>query len=320
MKHLLSKAVSSFCMLFIVAISTSCGDDINSNDKYNTLHSNDAIELQDAITNADISNTSPLYEGSREDNFDPNLDGTDRLDSEPNSHLTHGSGGREGSFEARFTSSGSYIATSYYKMRVPEGIHTKEPHGLLVYLHGDGGNDYTNDWIFAPIAKLAHAHNLIAMSVLSPNNGTAWYQGPQTNAYFLHKLLEDKVFHDYNIDTTRIYFTGSSGGSQFLTGIFVPKYATNYGGGAFPSCGGADIYNFIDYQISDYMKEHFKIYYYTQTGDFLYPQVVKSKERYTSLGMKVGGEFPRTCRSSRCHCEFNLSEVMVKALDFFDHN
>lgn len=301
-------------------MSSSCGDDLGSSDTYNNLHYDDAIELEDAIIYTDISKKEPLYDDSHEEQYDPDLDGKDRLDQNTNSHLTHGSGGREGSFEERFTSTGSYIATSHYKMKVPEGIHNLEPHGLLVYLHGDGGNDYTNEWIFAPIAKLAHTHKLIAVSVLSPNNGTAWYQGPQTNAYFLHKLLEDKIFKDYNIDTTRIYFTGSSGGSQFLTGIFVPKYATTYGGGAFPTCGGADIYNFIDYKISDYMKEHFKIYYYTQARDFLYPQVVKSKATYSSLGMKVSGEFPNNCRTSRCHCEFNLTEVMVKAMNFFEND
>ena len=307
-------------MSFIVVLSSACGDDADHPNRYTSLYSDDSIVLQDAVTNSDVSKLEPLYDDSHEEHYDPELDGKDKLDEVPNSYLTHGSGGKEGNFEERFTSTGSYIATSHYKMRVPTGIHNKDPHGLLVYLHGDGGNDYTNDWIFAPIAKLAHSHNLIAVSVLSPNNGTAWYQGPQTNAYFLHKLLEDKIFKDYNIDTSRIYFTGSSGGSQFLTGIFVPMYAQTYGGGAFPTCGGADIYNFINYKITDHMKKNFKIYYYTQARDFLYPQVAKSKARYASLGVTVGGEFPNQCRTTRCHCEFNLSEVMVKALDFFDKN
>lgn len=316
MKKIFFKYLTVILTGFTAALVLSCGDGYTSS-RYNELNNSDPIELQDAISSSDLSRIDPLPEDKHLDSYDPEFE--DELEDSKDSYLTHGQGGKSGNFEERFTCSGTYSATSYYKLRVPQGIEDLEPHGLLIYLHGDGGKDYTNDYIFSPLVKIAHEHKLIAMSVLSPNNGTAWYQGPQTNAYFLHQLLETKIFKDYNIDTSRIYFTGSSGGSQFLTGIFVPKYVGNYGGGAFPSCGGADIYNFIEYKITDHMKEHFKLYYHTQTGDFLYPQVRNSIARYKSLGMQVSGEFPTTCSSSRCHCEFNLAEVMIKAINYFEN-
>ena len=97
MKQIFSTFLVILSISFIAIMSYSCGDDMSSSDKYNSLHSDDAIELEDAIIYTDISKKEPLYDDSSEEQYDPNLDGKDRLDPKANSHFTHGSGGREGS-------------------------------------------------------------------------------------------------------------------------------------------------------------------------------------------------------------------------------
>ena len=236
---------------------------------------------------------------------------------------TNGSGGKTGFYEASFTSSGSYATSSRYKVKVPEEYKEIDPYGLMIYLHGDNGGDYTNPWIFNQLLPISKERHLITVSVLSPDGGRLWYSNPRKHAEFLHQLLENELFKKYNIDTNKIYFTGSSGGSQFLTGIFVAEFTSNYGGGAFPTCGGADIYKYfgVKKNISEDMKQNFKLFFYTQDKDFLYPQVRQSRQTYESLGMKVSGEHPSFCNNiNRCHCEFKMSDAVKSAFKFFDQN
>ena len=243
--------------------------------------------------------------------------------SSSNRTPTQGKGGKTGSFEASFSSTGSYATSSKYKVNVPDSYNENTPHGLMIYLHGDNAGDYTNPWIFNQLLPVSKERKLITVSVLSPDGGRQWYSKPRVHAEFLHQLIENELFKKYNIDPNHIYFTGSSGGSQFLTGIFVAEFTSNYGGGAFPTCGGDDIYNGFGVQknITDSMKQDFKLFFYTQTQDFLYSQVTQAKSTYSSLGLKVSGEYPTFCNgTNRCHCEFKMSDAVEKAFKFFDSN
>ncbi len=239
-----------------------------------------------------------------------------RINQASNKTPTLGKGGKTGSYEASFSSTGSYATSSRYKVNVPSSYDENTPHGLMIYLHGDNAGDYTNPWIFNQLLPISKERQLITVSVLSPDGGRQWYSNPRRHAEYLHQLIEDKLFKEYNVDPSHIYFTGSSGGSQFLTGIFVAEFTSNYGGGAFPTCGGADIYNGFGVQknITDSMKQDFKLFYYTQTGDFLYSQVVKSENTYKNLGLKVGGVHSQ----GGSHCGFRMSDAVKAAFKFFD--
>lgn len=214
-----------------------------------------------------------------------------------------------------FITSGVFASSSQYKILIPQTEESNGTYGLLIYLHGDEANDYYNNWILNQLVPIAKKKNLILVSVLAPGYIKRWYVGARAKAEYLRTLIESHLFNLYNIDTNRIYLTGSSGGSQFITGIFVAEFASNYGGGAFPTCGGATpfrAYNVIP-KITNTMKKGFKLFYYTTTGDFLYPQVSQSKALYSKLGLKVGGYHPYGG-----HCRFNMSTAVEAAFNFFE--
>lgn len=218
---------------------------------------------------------------------------------------SQGSGGKTGDFETSYTSSNGL--SSKFHINVPSDSGPTKAYGLLVYLHGDGGKDYS--WFYDSNQQIAAQNNLIGMTVLSPNNGEAWYDNGSAQALFLDDLLQKEILAKYNIDRKRIYFAGASGGSQFLTGLFVPVYGSHYQGGSVQMCGGGTNWTEQFNSTPDFLKG-FKLFFYTQTSDFLYSQVVEAIDYYSKQGMTVKKELP----SGGSHCGFALDEVLPKAL------
>ena len=217
-------------------------------------------------------------------------------------------------YKFNFSTSGMFASSSEYKLMIPDNELNKGSYGLLVYLHGDEARDYYSSWIVNQLIPIAKEYNLILVSVLAPGMVKRWYVAPRYKADYLNKLITTDLVSKFDIDTNNVYFTGSSGGSQFLTGIFIAEYASNYGGGAFPTCGGANL--FTGYQvkpkITEQMKQNFKLFYYTNTGDFLYSQVVASKRTYERLGLMVQG-----FHAAGGHCQFQMRDVAKRAFNFF---
>lgn len=212
-------------------------------------------------------------------------------------------------YEGTFTGGG---VSSTFKVFAGSDHSKEKPSGLLIYLHGDGGHDYKSYW--PGIVRLGRKHNLIPVAVLSPNSGSAWYRNGKAHADFLHALIQTKLYREYNIDKSKIYFTGMSGGPQFLTGIFLPAHGNNYQGGAIPMCGGGGPIGYGSYirnwKPSQTFKENFKMFYYTGTADFLYNQAVDSSKHYKNLGVNVQTEW----MPGIAHCKFNYETALTKLL------
>jgi hypothetical protein len=217
-----------------------------------------------------------------------------------------GSGGPLGDSENNFTASNG--KSSSYKISVPADARDKI-YGLNIYLHGDGGGDYK--WFYKSNAKIALTKGLIGVTVLAPNIGKQWYRNGEANALFVHELIQTELFKKYNLDKTKIYFAGTSGGSQFLTGQFIPIYGLHYNSGAVLMCGGPANWQ-DDLKGGDEFIKKFKLAWIATKFDFLLPQVEKGIAYYKSKGFQVESEILPTGN----HCSFpgGLDAAMAKMI------
>lgn len=205
-----------------------------------------------------------------------------------------GSGGPVGESQHRFTAANGKVST--WKIIAPTDVATKT-YGLNIHLHGDGGGDYS--WLYRPNARIAQKHGLLGVVVMAPNASRRWYQDGVRNAEFLHELIQKDILTRFNIDRTRIYFSGVSGGAQFLTGQFIPLYGLNYNTGAVLLCGGPANWQ-REFRTSPEFLSRFRLYWYSGTADFLYSQIVEGMRWYKSRGMQVESEMI----PGAPHCEF----------------
>ncbi len=207
-----------------------------------------------------------------------------------------GTGGTTGQNELKSTGGLSYI------INVPATAPAK-PRGLLVLLHGSTASNYRE--FITMMATVATANNLIRVSVLAPN-GQGWNEGNQTTAAeSLHKLLQQDLLPKYDIDLSRVVFSGQSSGGGFLSSYFLPLHAKDYRGGAFLQCGAAPpVPTFAPDAAT---KQGFRLHFEITTGDTIWPASYKNAvTAYTSAGMtltkddtKAGG-----------HCQFDQQAVI----------
>jgi len=214
----------------------------------------------------------------------------------PATKSSKGSGGPTGQSELKSTGGLSYI------INVPTAAPTK-PRGLLVLLHGSTASNYRQ---FIPMmATVATAQDLIRISVLAPN-GQGWNEGNQTSgADLLDKLLQQDVLTKYDIDLSRIVFSGQSSGGGFLSSHFLPLHAKDYRGGAFMQCGAAPpVPTFApDAATKAGLRLHFEI----TTGDTIWPASYKSAvTAYTNAGMTLTKDDTKPGG----HCAFDQQAVI----------
>jgi predicted esterase len=213
---------------------------------------------------------------------------------------TLGSGGVVGPAELR--SSGGLL----YRIDAPDG---GGPHGLLVLLHGSTASNYET---FVPMMRtVAEQYDLIPVSVLAPN-GQGWNEGDQVSAAErLHALVQEDLYSLYDIDTSRVVFSGQSSGGGFLASSFVPAHAQDYTGGAFLQCG-AQPPN-IRFAPDAATRQNFRMHFEITTEDPIWPEYYAAAlVAYRDAGMvltenstKPGG-----------HCQFDQQQVILDNIDF----
>jgi len=216
--------------------------------------------------------------------------------SPPAIKSSKGSGGPTGPSELKSIGGLSYI------INVPAAAPTK-PRGLLVLLHGSTASNYRQ--LITIMATVAAAQDLIRVSVLAPN-GQGWNEGNQTNAAtLLHQALQQDILTKYDVDLSRIVFSGQSSGGGFLSSYFLPLHATNYRGGAFMQCGAAPpVPTFApDAATKAGLRLHFEI----TTGDTIWPASYKSAvTAYTNAGMTLTKDDTKPGG----HCAFDQQAVV----------
>lgn len=222
----------------------------------------------------------------------------------PASTGTKGTGGPTGRNTLKSTGGLSYM------IDVPAAAPTK-PRGLLVLLHGSTASNYTA--FLDMMSAVASKYDLIRVSVLAPN-GQGWNEGGNAAevqaADLLHRLVQEDLFKKYDVETTRVFFSGQSSGGGFLSTHFLPLHAKDYHGGAFLQCGAAPpaVTFTPDAATKAAMKLHFEI----TTGDTIWPTSFKQAvTAYSGAGMTLTKDDTKPGG----HCAFDQQAVIQAHID-----
>lgn len=223
--------------------------------------------------------------------------------ADPNA--TNGTGGPTGPNE--LTSQGGL---RYQIDAPPPGPRAR---GLLVLLHGSSASNYTR--MVSMMANVAAQYDLIRVSVLAPN-GQGWNEGGQQAqvdaAGKLHALVQQDLYPKYNIDRSRVMFSGQSSGGGFLSSHFVPLHGKDYQGGAFFQCGAAP--PAVTFAPDATTKARFRLHFEITTGDTIWPQsYARAVTSYTQAGMSLTKDDTKPGG----HCQFDQQAIIqanIKAM------
>jgi poly(3-hydroxybutyrate) depolymerase len=217
--------------------------------------------------------------------------------AKPPSTATNGSGGPTGFNE--LTSTGGLK----FQINAPAAVSTK-PRGLLVLLHGSTASNYAT--FVNMMQAVAAQYDLIRVSVLAPN-GQGWNEGQQpAAAELLHRLVQEDLYTKYNIDKSKIFFSGQSSGGGFLSSHFIPAHAKDYRGGAFLQCGATT--PSVAFTPDAATKQGFRLHFEITTGDTIWPDSYKrSVAAYTAAGMQL----TKNDTKPGGHCAFDQQQVIV---------
>jgi hypothetical protein len=207
------------------------------------------------------------------------------------------------------------VSTTFHMYVPPDSGY-----GVIVYLHGDGGGGYSSNYRgrVKSVRRIAEERRLLLINVKSPyrmsDGSPSWRSGDTAKAAkLLHALIQDEIYAKYSVDQARFFITGNSGGPTFITSIFVPAYGMNYRGGAIPVCGGVAPAKDALRPTAEFLR-NFKMYFYTETGDFMYRYAPKAVQRYRDAGFEVTAVHPE----GSGHCDLDMYEVLTDALDTID--
>lgn len=197
-----------------------------------------------------------------------------------------------------------------FMIDVPAAAPAK-PRGLLVALHGSGASNYQN--FLDMMSSVASKYDLIRVSVLAPN-GQGWNEGGNTAqanaADLLHRLVQEDLFKKYDIETTKVFFTGQSSGGGFLSTHFLPLHAKDYRGGAFMQCGAAP--PSVTFAPDAATKAGLKLHFEITTGDTIWPTSFKNAvTAYTNAGMSLTKDDTKPGG----HCAFDQQAVIQAHID-----
>ncbi|KAF6826991.1 hypothetical protein CPLU01_09365 [Colletotrichum plurivorum] len=114
--------------------------------------------------------------------------------------------------------------------------------GLNVLLHGDGGQS------FFEMPNQGVRDGLAGVTVLAPNQFLRWGGGRGTNrtdgvahAQAVNDLVQKTLPKYLAFNSSKVYFTGISGGSLMLSGYFIPAHMGNFAGnGVLLGCGAME--------------------------------------------------------------------------------
>ncbi|MFE4504082.1 hypothetical protein ACFRFQ_29870 [Rhodococcus sp. NPDC056743] len=128
------------------------------------------------------------------------------------------------------------------------GIPQDHAAGLVLQFHGDGAYEFANPTssysLGGPsgIVAQARSRGYITVPVRTPDSAgeITWWENGSANADFVADLLSS-LEAGYNIDTEDIWLVGYSGGSQFITQFFLPKYSNKLDGGGTVVFGGGGV-------------------------------------------------------------------------------
>ncbi|MFP5416289.1 MAG: hypothetical protein ACLGHZ_05355 [Actinomycetes bacterium] len=202
-----------------------------------------------------------------------------------------------------------------------------EPKGLLLQFHGDGAYEFRNPTSSYSlggskgIVAQARARNLITVPVLSPDRSgeVTWWEAGARNADFVRDLLVE-LRARYSVRADRIWLVGYSGGAQFITQYFLPKYSSLITGGGAVVIGGGDRAAVTAQPFSAAFLAAFPMHWYTGANDTGWDDegwnalaAAKSGEAwYAGKGVRTSHEWPAGVSHT---LDGRFGEIVARQLD-----
>ncbi|MDO5092315.1 MAG: hypothetical protein Q4D79_02665 [Propionibacteriaceae bacterium] len=150
--------------------------------------------------------------------------------------------------------------------------------GLVVYLDGDDQElfdvDYGSDDYDYP-GGLAGPNSIVASAVArgydvaavhSPGDDRWWVGDAEAKGIYLRELFQH-LAGAHGANTSRLWAVGYSGGSEFITESFFPRFANDMQSGGFIVFGGGDAPGRGVGSFSDHAKETLSLNWLTGTKD-----------------------------------------------------
>ena len=206
------------------------------------------------------------------------------------------------------------------------GLPTDQALGLLVQLHGDGAWEFgrPNSAKLAGMRDIARDHNMVMIAAKTPDTDTVtWWQQGRDNAEWLQALIEQVAYQGYWIDTRRVWFSGYSGGAEFLSYYYIDMMSETFcdGGALISGGGGANSSVPGDIPASPALKQKFRMHWYSGQDDISenasdgfcgYCAAQQGAAYYQDQGFaKVTTEFP----AGVDHYELDEVRVLREQLD-----
>jgi poly(3-hydroxybutyrate) depolymerase len=204
-----------------------------------------------------------------------------------------------------------------YTISLPDASIKPQSMGLLIFFHGSGGTQsYAS--AFESLSGVAKENNLIALALQAPNGNDTWANhatGPgNQHETYVKSLLDSAIFPTVAaIDRNKIVFVGLSAGSTFLSGDFLPKYISDFKGGAVLLCGGGGPVSLQKDFFTGLTKSNslgFRLAYYIQKKDFLFTQTMQGINYWRGRNATVSFETPE----GGSHCGFDVNKEMSKLI------
>ncbi|WP_424347132.1 hypothetical protein [Kocuria sp. CH-021] len=145
---------------------------------------------------------------------------------------------RQDRFQLEFEHEG--ITSSYHVFA--EGLDWDRPVGVVYHFHGDGAFEYESpEYTSSCLAEVAREHNMLLVVPRTPDRSgdTTWWEERDHNGQWFRALVEERIEPEYDIDRSRTWLTGYSGGAQFISQELLADHVDLVpGGGAIMMGGG----------------------------------------------------------------------------------
>ncbi len=130
--------------------------------------------------------------------------------------------------------------TSGYHV-LAQGVDWSRPVGVVFRLHGDGAWEFESpEYNVSCLAEVARAHNMILVVPRTPDRSgdATWWEEREPNAAWFRALVEERLLADYDIDRSRTWLTGYSGGAQLIGQELLADHVDLVPGGGAILLGG----------------------------------------------------------------------------------
>lgn len=259
-------------------------------------------------SDSDSSNTDPSGSGSGEESGDTTTGGPVEPPPEgfacddPFEH-----GGRQG---CRMMVEG--LEVKYFPLDEPAPAQR-----LVVFLHGDGGADYTENWGFRQeILDWAIPQDFLVVGIRSPvsydgETDPSFGAAQPMHADMVATTLE--AFIDaYDVVEDRALYWGISGGSWFTTSSYIPVAGHRVPGIFVANCGGSGVTFGWQWEPENSPEIVALNSLYMNYGDqdFLAQPSAESYAEYTEMGFMTG----QLVHPGATHCNHDISQP---TLDFW---